>query len=153
MDSLETKNYDISNAFVKLSTQDYKQLLANLNPDQAHFIHILASYVQNLHAHSIAQSQQKPHPLRYFITGGAGTGKSYTIAAITQYLLHSSPHHLPILTAPTGVAAHNISGITLHKALSLPVEHHRAGTYQPLIVDKLKDLRLQWKHIHFLIID
>ncbi|XP_064619484.1 ATP-dependent DNA helicase PIF1-like [Lineus longissimus] len=116
-------------------------------------IQLLAQYTKELRAYHTKLSPKKPPPLRLFITGGAGTGKSHTITACTQYLLRSSPQSLQILTAPTGVAAYNINGITLHKALNLPVKHHKSANYQPLKGEKLADLRKLWKNIHYLIID
>ena len=48
------------------------------------------------------------------ISGGAGTGKSYLIQAIKELMGDKC-----LLTAPTGVAAFNISGETIHSALGL----------------------------------
>lgn len=53
-----------------------------------------------------------------FITGGAGTGKSVLLRAIAKSL----PSDVTYLTAPTGVAALNIGGITLHSFLRLMPE-------------------------------
>lgn len=47
-----------------------------------------------------------------FITGGAGTGKSYLLRAIV-YSLRSSGKNV-IVCAPTGIAAANIGGMTIH---------------------------------------
>ena len=61
--------------------------------------------------------------------GGAGTGKSHVIKAIKEHLEHSvsgGPNkHACMLMAPTGVAAFNIGGLTIHRALQLQVEHGR----------------------------
>lgn len=52
-----------------------------------------------------------------FITGGAGTGKSYLIRKIIDEL---EKNNLKILiTASTGTAAYNINGRTVHNALGL----------------------------------
>ena len=37
-----------------------------------------------------------------------------------------------LLMAPTGVAAFNIGGLTIYRALNLPVEHGRNTRYRPL---------------------
>ena len=47
-----------------------------------------------------------------FITGGAGTGKSYLLRAIV-YSLRSSGKNV-IVCAPTGIAAANVGGMTIH---------------------------------------
>lgn len=51
-----------------------------------------------------------------FITGGAGTGKSYTI---NQYIKQNSKNKNIAVTASTGIAAFNIGGQTIHSFLWL----------------------------------
>ena len=63
-----------------------------------------------------------------------------------------------VLTAPTGVAAFNIEGITCHSALKLPVEHcreygQRRLKYTALGGEKLRDLRAKFRDTRYLIID
>ena len=53
----------------------------------------------------------------YFITGSAGTGKSYVIKIITNMLVHRRQNFL--LLAPTGVAAQNVGGKTIHSELRI----------------------------------
>ena len=45
-----------------------------------------------------------------FLTGMAGTGKSYTLKSWMDQAKHS-----PVVTAPTGVAALNVGGMTIHR--------------------------------------
>ena len=52
-----------------------------------------------------------------FITGPGGTGKSYLLKAFEQYLTGRRKTFLKM--APTGIAACNIEGQTIHAALSL----------------------------------
>lgn len=54
-----------------------------------------------------------PHQ-NFFITGKAGTGKSVTLRNLKKYLPQS------VVCAPTGVAAMNIGGVTLHSFFSIP---------------------------------
>lgn len=65
-----------------------------------------------------------PPPLRLNIDGTAGTGKSYLIWAITKGLTELAQQHgkpSPVIrVAPTGIAAFNISGSTLHQTFILP---------------------------------
>ena len=57
------------------------------------------------------------------------------------------------VAAPTGIAAFNIIGLTIHPLLQLPVEHGKAPQYCPLSDDNLKIVR-QWLHnLVLLIID
>ncbi|MFT6971926.1 MAG: putative NACHT family NTPase, partial [Roseivirga sp.] len=50
-----------------------------------------------------------------FLTGKAGTGK-------TTFLKHivSNTHKKTVVAAPTGIAAINANGVTLHSLLQLP---------------------------------
>jgi hypothetical protein len=66
------------------------------------------------------------HPFQIFLTGGAGAGKSHLIKCIyyeaTRIFSRSqaNPDDISVmLTAPTGVAAFNINGSTLHSALGI----------------------------------
>jgi len=49
-----------------------------------------------------------------FLTGNAGSGKSYEL---NRYI---KSHENVLITAPTGIAAVNIGGITMHKAFGIP---------------------------------
>ena len=62
-------------------------------------------------------SANSPSPLRMIVSGTAGTGKSYLIHCLRLLLQHQV-----VVAAPTGVAAFNIDGHTLHSLLSLPPE-------------------------------
>jgi hypothetical protein len=53
-----------------------------------------------------------------FITGGAGTGKSVLIKEIIRSLEAHSKN--VVVCAPTGIAAVNIGGTTIHKAFGFP---------------------------------
>jgi hypothetical protein len=57
------------------------------------------------------------HDHRFFISGIAGTGKSFLIQSIRLFCIFRQIPH--ILTAATGIAASLIKGITFHSAFSL----------------------------------
>lgn len=65
-----------------------------------------------------------------FLTGRAGTGKS---TLIRHFL--SQTDRSTITVAPTGIAALNVDGYTIHRLFSFPlgvtVEHVRSGAYYP----------------------
>ena len=67
-----------------------------------------------------------PPPLRINIDGTAGTGKSFLIWAITKAITtfaHQQGHVSPIIqVAPTGIAAFNIQGSTIHSTFSIPTK-------------------------------
>ncbi|KAH7924616.1 hypothetical protein BV22DRAFT_992571, partial [Leucogyrophana mollusca] len=80
-----------------------------LNTEQARAFTIVAEH--SLLAH--------PDPLRMFIGGPGGTGKSRVITALRQYFDRRDESRRFRLTSYMGVAARNISGMTLHSALNL----------------------------------
>ena len=53
-----------------------------------------------------------------------------------------------MLMAPTGVAAFNIRGLTIHKALNLPVEHGKRTAYRKLVSERLHGMRRLWKSVN-----
>ncbi|KAF5827585.1 P-loop containing nucleoside triphosphate hydrolase protein [Dunaliella salina] len=109
-----------------------------------------------------ASAPLAPPPLCIFVTGGAGTGKSFLIALLYELLLraHQGVVTQPVrLAAPTGVAASNIGGSTLHSLLNLPVEDQRAGraaaniNYRALTGQKPQVLQANLAGLRYLIID
>ena len=93
------------------------------------------------HAEAEADHTQ---PLRLIISGTAGTGKSYLIHCLRLLL-----DHRVCVTAPTGVAAFNIEGHTLHSLLSLPVK----GDFKDLQGERLHQMQQSLADMELLIID
>lgn len=55
-----------------------------------------------------------------FLTGNAGTGKSFLVKAFDQYCKQNDVKILK--AAPTGIAACNIQGVTLHRLFKLKTD-------------------------------
>ncbi|XP_078512211.1 ATP-dependent DNA helicase Pif1-like [Lissotriton helveticus] len=93
-------------------------------------------------------------PVRLYVSGEAGTGKSFLIKAISCYLQKRTESSLScVVTAPTGLAAHNIKGITLHRLLMLPVEHDNKLQYHKLSGDACCEVSRVLRKMKLLIID
>ena len=60
-----------------------------------------------------------------FVSGVGGTGKSLLIEAIKAFVddLRPSEDLKCAITAPTGLAAFNVGGVTIHRLFQLPIEH------------------------------
>lgn len=77
----------------------------------------------NSNAESILTPSQKvafdylKNGANVFITGEAGTGKSYLLSAFIRYLKRNKKQFM--VTAPTGVSAINVNGATLHRTFSI----------------------------------
>ena len=99
-----------------------------------------------------------PPPYRLFLSGPGGVGKSHVISLINydtiKFLRLSrqfeSEDILVLLTAPTGIAAMNINGMTIHSALLLGTSK---TSFQALSQEKLNTLRLKLCNLKLLIID
>ena len=83
-------------------------------------------------------------PLRMVVSGTAGTGKSFLIHCL-KALLQSRLR----VAAPTGVAAFNVEGVTLHSLLQLPTR----GDFKDLGGDQLRRLQQQLDGVDYLVID
>lgn len=90
------------------------------------------------------KESDNPSPLQMIVSGTAGTGKSYLIHCL-RLLLGDKVH----VTAPTGVAAFNIDGYTLHSFLSLPTK----GEFKDLEGERLQRLQDKLSSVKYLIVD
>jgi len=85
-----------------------------------------------------------------FITGGAGTGKSYLIAQIMERLRGMGKK--VTLVSSTGVSAYNIGGVTLHSFAGIGLGE---GDFEVLYMSllKKKERVKKWRAIDTLIVD
>lgn len=132
----------------RLTDEDYRSLIRSLNEKQRQFFyHVL---------HSIKTND---NPLRLFLSGGAGVGKSTVTNALYEALiryLNSIPGENPddvkvVKTAPTGKAAFNIKGNTLHAAFKIPT--NRGFECCTLDSDRLNTIRTQLNKLKVIFID
>jgi len=86
-----------------------------------------------------------------FITGAAGTGKSFLLRYIIQELKKRHPSKVAV-TAPTGIAAMNIGGQTIHSFAGVGLG---VGSVEKLRkkVQKSKDAVRRWKETQALVLD
>ncbi|KAH9388380.1 hypothetical protein TYRP_023548, partial [Tyrophagus putrescentiae] len=114
-------------------------------------------------------------PFYIFVHGGAGTGKSFIAETVRLVIANYARrraellrgHALPVqpdpvlLLAPTGRAAHNIGGSTIHSALRLVVPTAAGGeqrqpssaTLLPLSAPVLANLRAEHQGVSLVIVD
>lgn len=115
----------------------------NLNDEQYRFYTILTTnwgpISGNRHNHA-------QHPC-FFLTGGAGTGKSYLTKLMQAWLESGSRKYL--LLAPTGVAAINVDGQTIHSCLRL--FENDSGAFQTLLFQDENLLRSLRRLTHMII--
>ena len=92
------------------------------------------------------------------MSGVGGSGKSFlikTIQAQVSAIWPEKQHSLLCgVAAPTGLAAFNVGGVTIHRLFQLPIEHEgKTATYWPLSKDALKVMRNTLSQMQLLIID
>ncbi len=85
-----------------------------------------------------------------FITGSAGTGKTYLLNLYTQYLKERRVY--PTIVAPTGIAASHLGGQTIHSFFSLGIRESIDEGYVEFLLDK-KYLKTRFSKLKLLIID
>lgn len=85
-----------------------------------------------------------------FITGSAGTGKTYLLNRYTQYLKERRIY--PTIVAPTGIAASHLGGQTIHAFFALGIRESMDEGYVDFLLDK-KYLQTRFKKLKVLIID
>ncbi|EJD36384.1 hypothetical protein AURDEDRAFT_74277, partial [Auricularia subglabra TFB-10046 SS5] len=109
-----------------------------LNEEQAQAFRLVAN-------HSLSR---QGNPLRMMLSGPGGTGKSRVIQALKYWFDMRNQSRRFRLCSYTGVAANNISGMTLHAALSLSRSNNgrmSAGVKH--------DLTAMWDGVDYLFID
>lgn len=93
-------------------------------------------------------------PIFWFIQGAAGTGKSFLISLFEQFaynIFDKDPTHpVVIKMAPTGKAASNISGTTLHSGLGLSIS---MANLKPMSPSTLNEYRVKFQNCRLVIID
>ena len=71
-----------------------------------------------------------------FLTGEAGTGKTYLLNTFVKKKLETTPERKIIICAPTGTAAVNANGETMHRLFSIPTGGISARTADTDMEDK-----------------
>ena len=99
---------------------------------------------------SALQSDDKP--FRPVTSGLSGTGKSLLIETLVMYNKGMRIKDIAV-TAPTGIAAYNIDGLTVHRLLQLPIEHGCTAKYKELSSAALKQIRQSLQNVDLIIID
>ena len=97
-----------------------------LNADQRRIFDTLQSHLTRQKQHESNECRcDDLKPLRMSISGLGGTGKSFLIEAIKLLVgkIWPSKEVIMALTAPTGLAAFSVGGLTIHKLFQLPIEH------------------------------
>ena len=132
----------------RLKDADFRKLVQSLNVEQKEFFY-----------HVLNSMKTDKLPLRLFLSGGAGVGKSIVTNALYEALIRylnaqteNDPDDISVVkVAPTGKAAFNIRGNTLHSAFKIPA--NRGFNYCTLDRDRLNTIRAQLQRTQVMFID
>ena len=133
----------------ELPDDEYRHIVQTLNKEQKEFFyHVL---------HLIKTSEE---PFYCCLSGGAGVGKSHVTKALHQAALkyyNTRPginfnETKVLMLAPTGKAAYNIKGNTIHSALAIPA-CQSLKNYKSLDSSRLNTLRSQIGRLKLIFID
>ena len=134
-------------------------LVSSLNVDQRRIFEGIKCHLEHQlqHEHDACKCSDLK-PLHMFVSGVGGTGKSFlikTIRTLVGEMWHDQKDALLCaVSAPTGLAAFNVGGVTIHRLLQLPIEHEgRTAGYWRLGKDALKVMRRSLSKLRVLIID
>ena len=88
----------------------------------------------------------------FLLTGGAGTGKSFTLHAIIKAVVARCGEAAVYVTGSTGIAACHIGGVTLHSFAGIGLGKEGA----PQLVDRVRQkphALKQWRACEVLVVD
>ena len=137
------------------SNEELEKFTSSLDNEQRLVLDLAVSYARDLKKHEHGLGKQPAPPL-LIVQGGAGSGKSTVIEAICQHVerIFRKPGDNPempyiLKCAPTGSAAANIEGQTLHSVFSF-----NFGNEFLTLSDKARDeKRNSFQNLKLLIID
>ena len=132
----------------EINNNKFLEMAAKFNQKQELFFNHILHWIKT-----------KSDPLYIFLSGGAGVGKSILLKTLYQGVLKALNHRRSenpdsmkiLLCAPTGKAAHNIGGSTIHSAF-----HIRASqgyNFKALDLQQLNTLRCRFHDLKMIFID
>ena len=132
------------------------QSARSLVPEQRVILDDILNYCRSDNIHEQNNTIKKPKTIRKIVLGSAGSGKSFLIKNIVNWVnkwmnKRGSNIEYPkiLVIAPTGLAAMLIDGCTIHAAFNFDFSSEAT----PLATDKLDELRHLFKHLKFIVLD
>jgi len=157
----QSRDYDLAlDLGLSHVTADNNSLRYNMPDDE--FYHLMKSlnFEQLQFVYDTVHHLKTSATVMYrFLSGGAGTGKSYVLRALREmaerfYRSRAGENYEQNLTmtlAPTGKAAFIAGGATIHSVLHIPA--NQSLTFNRLDYESLNTLRTQISHINLWLID
>ena len=127
-----------------------------LNDDQRRIFNQIKIHLFHQKQHQDNECQCEFKPLRMFVSGVGGTGKSFLIETTKALVNNIWPSNdlTCAIAAPTGLAAFNVGGVTIHRLFQLPIEHDsKTAGYWSLPKTSQKVMKTSLRNVKIIIID
>ena len=114
---------DVANGNNALTLEERVRML---NDDQRRVFDRVKNHLMHQQEHERGECKcEKSKPLRMFVSGVGGAGKSFLIEAIRSMAdgLWETDDLKCAVTTPTGLASFNVGGVTIYRIFWLPIEH------------------------------
>ena len=140
-----------------LSSADYCTRMQQLNKEQRNIVCYHRNWCKSV-VEALKNNKPAPKSYKQFISGPGGVGKSHVIELLKNDTVRFF-RYLPsveqtdilcLVCAPTGTAAFNVSGMTIHSTFLIPINMRQ---YRKLGADSLNTLRNQLANLKVVIID
>ena len=139
-----------------ISNQEWYNMVISFNEKQSKVHDFITSWCTDM---ILTHRAERPPPFHIFLTGGAGVGKSHLVRTLVQTATrifsrnNQTDHNHVLVCAPTGTAAYNIAGHSIHSAFLLPINESKYDDYVPLSNEKLTGLKEAIGDIKILVLD
>ncbi len=127
-----------------------------LNADQRRIFDNMKIHLLYQRQHEADQCHCDFKPLRMFVSGVGGTGKSFLIEAVKALIASMRPSDglTCAIATPTGLADFNVGGVTIHRLFQLPIEHEgKPVGYWSLPKASQKVMKTTLRNVKMLIVD
>ena len=113
-----------------ISNEELNSRIRSLNKKQREIFDLILKWTRETIQSRSSKNIKKPDPFQIFLTGSAGCGKSHLLTTIKLYLQKSLTYGSKdigkerlLMLAPTGVAAVNVDGSTIHSTLGILTDY------------------------------
>ena len=149
LDAAKQQSYCIE-APKPVSNEDFLKSMRKLNSRQRDFFYTVLNHAKTSN-----------EPMYYFLTGGAGVGKTFLakqcLHAILKYMTKlpgvNSDEICIITAAPTGKAAYVMSGSTIHSVFAVPFNANLSEEYKELTAGKRNTMYAIMKNVKYIFLD
>ncbi|XP_057316850.1 uncharacterized protein LOC130657876 [Hydractinia symbiolongicarpus] len=143
-----------------ISDDELHEKIRTLNKIQRQIFEVVNDWVRTYVKGLACNAHHKIKPIHIFLTGSAGRGKPLLITTISDMLNKALSYRARnlekdkyLILAPTGVAAINIEGNTIHSAVGIPADRNFTKNISKLSDKKKCMLRNKPSELSVIVID